>query len=65
MPRRKSNTTKEVRVNLADIHLEKLKEAREILGHTSRSETVRWLALNAIRFANERMGRLREEINDS
>lgn len=54
-----------IRLSVADIHLKRLKEAGETLGHTSRSETMRWLAFNAIRFANERMRQLKEEINDS
>ncbi len=61
----RSNAPKMIRLSVADIHLKRLKEAGEALGHTSRSETMRWLALNAIRFANERTRQLEEEINNS
>ena len=50
MTRSKSNT-KDVSLKVADVHIKRLKEAGELLGHTSRSETMRWLALNAITFA--------------
>lgn len=64
MARSKSNT-KDVKLKVADVHIKRLKEAGELLGHTSRSETMRWLALNAITFANMRMQQLEKEISDS
>lgn len=46
---------KTIRLNLSDMHLQRLDEAGRALGHTSRSETMRWLALNAKEFADSRL----------
>lgn len=42
-----------VKVGLNEAHLASLDKAGKILGHKSRSETLRWLALSAARFAEE------------
>jgi len=39
------------KVELNEVHLASLDKAASILGHTSRSETLRWLALYAAQFA--------------
>lgn len=49
------NPMRTIRLNLADIQIERLEAAGEMLGHTSRSETMRWLSLNAVRIANMKL----------
>ena len=49
---------KTIRLNLTDVHLKCLDDAREVLGHSSRSETMRWLAMNAKEFAEGRLSGL-------
>ena len=44
---------KQIRLNVTDVHLKALDAAGVILGHSSRSETMRWLALNAVKFAED------------
>jgi len=49
--------TRPIRFNLTERHVELLDEAGAILGHSSRSETIRWLAINAVYFANISLAR--------
>lgn len=44
---------KHIKLTLTTVHLKCLDRAGELLGHGSRSETLRWLAFNSPRFAKE------------
>lgn len=46
---------KTIRLNLSEGHLERLDEVGRALGHTSRSETMRCLILNAKEFTEGRL----------
>jgi len=46
-------SVKQIRVEVTDVHLRKLDEAKKILGCKSRSELMRHLILNSVKYAED------------